>query len=125
MRNLHMNRLIAAIAIATVSSTSSIAAAQTVGLQPSARSAPALIDDQQPAAATADVVQPQAIPQAAQNPPPQPIPVPPVEASGGGLRVDSTVLLGIGAVILGAGAYFLLHKKHKNNGDGGGTTSTP
>lgn len=48
---------------------------------------------------------------AAAPPPPQPIPVPPVEPAGGlGLGIDP-LLLGLGAILLGAGLYFLLKKK--------------
>ena len=47
----------------------------------------------------------------AATPPPQPIPVPPVEPTGGlGLGIDP-LLLGLGAVLLGVGLYFLLKKK--------------
>ena len=50
-------------------------------------------------------------PPVATAPPPQPIPVPPVEPAGGlGLGIDP-LLLGLGAVLLGAGLYFLLKKK--------------
>ena len=113
MRSLRANRVIGIVAITTMAFTSSIAAAQTVDQQPPA-----------PATAPAETVQPPTAPQAATNPPPQPIPVPPIEGPGGGLHFDSTILLGIGAVVLGAGAYFLLHKKNHHNGNGG-TTTTP
>ena len=54
------------------------------------------------------VVDPAAV---AAPPPPQPIPVPPVEPAGGlGLGIDP-LLLGLGAVLLGVGLYFLLKKK--------------
>lgn len=49
-------------------------------------------------------------PPVASNAPPQPIPVPPVEPIGGGLYFDP-LLLGLGALALGALAYFLLIKK--------------
>jgi len=126
MRNLHLKGAIAALAITTLSFTSSMAAAQAVEQQP--LPPPESPDQQQvsPTPPPSDVLQPQVAPQATQNPPPQPIPVPPVEGPGGGPHIDSTVLLGIGAVILGAGAYFLLHKKKSDsNGSGGGTTTTP
>lgn len=49
------------------------------------------------------------------TPPPQPIPVPPVEPAGGlGLGIDP-LLLGLGAVLLGVGLYFLLKKKDDDN----------
>jgi hypothetical protein len=51
-----------------------------------------------------------AAPQAATNPPPKPVPVPPVEAAGGGLYLDP-LLLGLGVLAIGALAYFLLFKK--------------
>lgn len=50
-----------------------------------------------------------AAPMAAQTAPPRPIPVPPVEAPAG-LYFDP-LLIGIGALALGALAYFLLIKK--------------
>lgn len=118
-----VSRTVAAVALAATAFTSSVAVAQPVDQQTPAvtPSTTEAADQQTPAPTT----MPEAVqPQAAQNPPPQPIPVPPVESSGGGPHIDSTVLLGIGAVILGAGAYFLLHKKNHDSG-GGGTTTTP
>ena len=48
--------------------------------------------------------------QAAQSEPPAPIPVPPVDVRDGG-GISSKALLGIGAAILGIGAYLLFKKK--------------
>ena len=45
--------------------------------------------------------------------PPTPIPVPPVETIGGGFGV-SPLLLGLAAVLLGAGVYLLI-RKHENS----------
>ncbi len=45
--------------------------------------------------------------------PPAPIPVPPVETIGGGFGV-SPLLLGLAAVLLGAGVYLLI-RKHENS----------
>lgn len=60
------------------------------------------------------VVDPAAV---AAPPPPQPIPVPPVEPAGGlGLGIDP-LLLGLGAVLLGVGLYFLLKKKDDDEAD--------
>jgi hypothetical protein len=47
------------------------------------------------------------------GPPPSPVPVPPVEAAGGGLGVDP-LLLALAAIAGGVGLYFLL-KKHRNS----------
>jgi hypothetical protein len=46
--------------------------------------------------------------------PPQPIPVPPVEAAGGGLAFDP-LLLGLGALAAGALIYFLVRHNHHSN----------
>ena len=46
--------------------------------------------------------------------PPQPVPVPPVEPVGGGLGIDP-LLIALGVVALGIGAYLIIHKKHHNN----------
>ena len=73
-------------------STAAIAAAATVG---SGGCVLPQVDDAVPVAQTA---------------PPRPIPVPPVEAMGGGLYFDP-LLLGIGAVALAALVYFVLIKK--------------
>jgi hypothetical protein len=51
---------------------------------------------------------------AATSAPPAPIPVPPVEPAGGGLAFDP-LLLGLGALAIGALAYFLLRNHHNNN----------
>ena len=50
------------------------------------------------------------------NPPPTPIPVPPVEAPGGGfgLGVDP-LLLALGVLAAGALVYFLVRKHHANS----------
>ena len=120
MRVLRQNRLIAAFAVAAIGLSSSMASAQSMDPQPQPQTSPG--DVPQPTAT--DAVQPPAPAQPAQAEPPPPIPVPPIEPSGGGFHIDSTVLLGIGAVILGAGAYFLLHKKKSTDGTGG-TTTTP
>jgi hypothetical protein len=53
-------------------------------------------------------------PPVAQSAPPAPIPVPPVESAGGGFGFDP-LLLGLGALAIGALAYFLLRKHHNNN----------
>lgn len=53
-------------------------------------------------------------PPVAQSAPPAPIPVPPVEPAGGGLAFDP-LLLGLGALAIGALAYFLLRKHNNNN----------
>jgi hypothetical protein len=53
-------------------------------------------------------------PPVAQSAPPAPIPVPPVEPMGGGLAFDP-LLLGLGALAVGALAYFLLRKNNNNN----------
>jgi len=53
-------------------------------------------------------------PPVAQSAPPAPIPVPPVEAAGGGLAFDP-LLLGLGALAAGALIYFLVRKNHNNN----------
>jgi len=120
MRALRQNRLIAAFAVAAIGLSSSMASAQSMDPQPQPQTSPG--DVPQPTAT--DAVQPPAPAQPAQAEPPPPIPVPPIEAPGGGFHIDSTVLLGLGAVILGAGAYFLLHKKKSTDGTGG-TTTTP
>jgi len=52
-------------------------------------------------------------PPVAQTAPPPPIPVPPVEAAGGGLEFDP-LLLGLGALAAGALLYFLVLRKHHN-----------
>jgi hypothetical protein len=52
-------------------------------------------------------------PPVAQTAPPQPIPVPPVEAAGGGLAFDP-LLLALGALAAGALIYFLVRKNHHN-----------
>jgi hypothetical protein len=48
--------------------------------------------------------------------PPQPVPVPPVEPMSGGLGIDP-LLIALGVVVLGVGAYLLIHKKHNGNGN--------
>jgi hypothetical protein len=54
-------------------------------------------------------------PVAAEAGPPQPIPVPPVEAAaGGGLGVDP-LLLALGAILAGVGIYFLVKGGGSNN----------
>jgi len=53
-------------------------------------------------------------PPVAQAEPPAPIPVPPVEAAGGGLAFDP-LLLGLGALAVGALAYFLLRNHNNDN----------
>ena len=53
-------------------------------------------------------------PPAAATPPPAPIPVPPVEPAGGGLAFDP-LLLGLGALAIGALAYFLLRNDNNDN----------
>ena len=53
-------------------------------------------------------------PPVAQSAPPQPIPVPPVEAAGGGLGV-SPLIIALGVLAAGAGLYLALHKKKDNN----------
>ena len=53
-------------------------------------------------------------PVAAAGPPPQPIPVPPVEAAGSPLGFDP-LMLGIAALAGGLGLYFLLKGHHHNN----------
>jgi hypothetical protein len=58
-----------------------------------------------------------AAPIAAQSAPPQPIPVPPVEAVGGGFGV-SPLLLGLVALAGGIGLYFAL--RHHGNGNSPG-----
>jgi hypothetical protein len=52
-------------------------------------------------------------PPVAQTAPPAPIPVPPVEAAGGGLAFDP-LLLGLGALAAGALIYFLV-RNHDNS----------
>lgn len=54
--------------------------------------------------------QPTTAAQATQSEPPTPIPVPPIDVREGG-GISSRVLLGIGAAVLGIGAYLLLKKK--------------
>jgi hypothetical protein len=56
------------------------------------------------------------VPPPQQAGPPQPVPVPPVEPAGGGLGIDP-LLLALGAVALGVGAYFLL-RNHGHNSPG-------
>jgi len=52
---------------------------------------------------------------AAQNPPPESIPVPPVEpAAGGGLGI-SPLLLALAAIAAGIGLYLVLHHHHANS----------
>ena len=53
-------------------------------------------------------------PPVAQSAPPAPIPVPPVEPAGGGLAFDP-LLLGLGALAIGALAYFLLRNHHNGS----------
>jgi len=53
-------------------------------------------------------------PPVAQSAPPAPIPVPPVEAAGGGLAFDP-LLLGLGALAAGALIYFLVRKNNNND----------
>ena len=53
-------------------------------------------------------------PPVAETAPPAPIPVPPVEAAGGGLAFDP-LLLGLGALAVGALAYFLLRNHNNDN----------
>jgi hypothetical protein len=48
--------------------------------------------------------------------PPQPVPVPPVEAAGGGLGIDP-LLIALGVVGLGVLTYFLV-RNHGNNSPG-------
>jgi len=50
----------------------------------------------------------------AQSAPPAPIPVPPVEAAGGGLAFDP-LLIGLGVLAAGALAYFLLRNNNNND----------
>lgn len=58
-----------------------------------------------------------ATPVAQAGPPPQPIPVPPVEGpSGLGLGIDP-LMLALGVLAAGALAYFLLRHHHHNNGN--------
>jgi hypothetical protein len=57
------------------------------------------------------------VPPPQQAGPPQPVPVPPVEPAGAGLGFDP-LLLALGAVLLGAGIYFLV--KGNNNGNSPG-----
>jgi len=49
--------------------------------------------------------------------PPQPVPVPPVEPAAGGLGFDP-LLLALGAVLIGAGIFFLVRNKHNGNSPG-------
>jgi len=53
-------------------------------------------------------------PPVAQSGPPQPIPVPPVEAAGGGLGIDP-LLIALGVLAAGAGLYLVLHDSGDNN----------
>jgi hypothetical protein len=54
-------------------------------------------------------------PPVAQAGPPPPTPVPPVEPAGEGLGLGvSPLWLALGAIALGAAAYFLLRNKHKH-----------
>ena len=53
-------------------------------------------------------------PAAAQSPPPQPIPVPPVEGPAGGLGI-SPLLIALVVVAAGIGLYFVLRNHHNNN----------
>jgi len=46
--------------------------------------------------------------------PPPPTPVPPVEPVGGGFGIDP-LILGLGALVVGALVYFLVIKKKKHN----------
>lgn len=57
----------------------------------------------------ADVASP-----AAQSSPPQPIPVPPVEAAGGGIGI-SPLLIALVVVAAGVGLYFVLRHHHSNS----------
>ena len=75
------------------------------------------------AAAAAAAVQPaggcvlpqvDAAPVAAQPGPPQPIPVPPVEAASSGLGI-SPLLLGLAAIAAGVALFFVLHHNHSNS----------
>jgi hypothetical protein len=52
-----------------------------------------------------------AAPAASQGPPPEPIPVPPVEAAGGGLGI-SPLIIALGVLAVGVGAYLILHKSN-------------
>jgi len=52
-------------------------------------------------------------PPVVQTAPPPPTPVPPVETAGGGLGI-SPLLLALGAIAIGAAAYFLLRQHHKH-----------
>ena len=56
-----------------------------------------------------------AAPPVVESAPPPPTPVPPVEAPGGGFGFNP-LLLGLGALVIGALVYFLvIKKKHHNN----------
>ena len=57
-------------------------------------------------------------PPVAQNPPPQPIPVPPVETASGAGFIGSPLLWALAAILGGVGLYVLLH----NNGNGNSPT---
>jgi hypothetical protein len=75
------------------------------------------------AAAAATVAQPAAgcvlpqldvAPPVATNPPPQPIPVPPVEGPAAGLGLNP-LLIGLGVLAAGVGLYLVLHHNHGNS----------
>jgi hypothetical protein len=53
-------------------------------------------------------------PPVAQNPPPQPIPVPPVETVGGGLGI-SPLLWALAVIAAGVGLYLVLHDNSGNS----------
>lgn len=46
-------------------------------------------------------------------PPPTPVPVAPVETTGGGLGI-SPLLIGLAAIAAGVALYFILHKRHNH-----------
>lgn len=122
MDKVYKQRLSAVAGAASLAFSSSMAAAQPVEQQPPAATptSPAATD-RQTAPAEVAPTEPETTPQSADSSPVPvvaPPPVPPVAPPGSGLHIDSTLLLGIGAAILGAGAYFIFHKKKS------GTTTT-
>ena len=62
-----------------------------------------------------------AAPPVAQNPPPQPIPVPPVETASAAGFIGSPLLWALAAILGGVGLYVLLH----NNGNDNGNANSP
>jgi hypothetical protein len=137
MSGLKMNRLVACVAASSLflSSTAAVASAP-VARAPAVQqidpwAALSALSGAAPAAAlcgaaaAAAALQPapgcvlpvvDAAPVVAQSAPPPPTPVPPVEPVGGGFGIDP-LLLGLGALVVGALIYFLVIKKKDKDDD--------